>query len=76
MAKTHQSFLLSDSAMQAASYSTYENFQPQLTLGATELKAWKQRITKFQANLAPVEQQGSLFGLGSDTDDGQSPAEQ
>jgi len=60
-----QSFLLSDSAMQAASYSTYENFQPQLSIGPTELQAWKLRIIRFQTKLqlAPDSQQGSLFEL-------------
>ena len=63
MPKDSQSFLLSDSAMQAASYSTYQNFQPQLAVGALELQAWKQRIISFQAQLqvTPVAQQGSLF---------------
>ena len=69
MAEAHQSFLLSDSAMQAASYSTYENFQPQLTVSAAELKAWKQRIVRFQSALAPDVMQGSLFGLASDSDE-------
>ncbi|MFK8181816.1 MAG: GIY-YIG nuclease family protein [Phormidesmis sp.] len=63
MPKDTQSFLLSDAAMQAASYSTYENFQPQLSLGPTELDAWKQRIIRFQTQLreAPTPQQGTLF---------------
>ncbi|MEL6353654.1 MAG: GIY-YIG nuclease family protein [Cyanobacteria bacterium J06627_28] len=69
MAKAHQSFLLSDSAMQAASYSTYENFQPQLTVSAAGLKAWKQRIVRFQSALAPDVMQGSLFGLALDSDE-------
>ncbi|MGC1310389.1 MAG: GIY-YIG nuclease family protein [Phormidesmis sp.] len=60
-----QSFLLSDSAMQSISYSTYENFKPQLTLTATELQQWKQRVIAFQVKLsaAPSAQQGSLFDL-------------
>ena len=51
--------------MQAASYSTYENFQPQLSIGPTELQVWKQRIIRFQAELqlTPDSQQGSLFEL-------------
>jgi hypothetical protein len=63
MSKDTQSFLLSDSAMRAASYSTYENFQPQLSLGPSELQTWKQRILSFQSQLqnAPLTQQGSLF---------------
>ncbi|MGB3295620.1 MAG: GIY-YIG nuclease family protein, partial [Phormidesmis sp.] len=63
MSKDSQSFLLSDSAMRAASYSTYENFQPQLTLSIPELTAWKQRIIRFQKRLqgTPDVQQGSLF---------------
>lgn len=61
MIQEHQSFLLSDSAMQAASYSTYENFQPGLKLSASEIKRWKQRILHFQANLSPAEEQGNLF---------------
>ena len=60
--KEHQSFLLSDSAMQAASYSTYKNFQPKLTLSGTELKDWKRRIISFQSQRSPVGQQGDLFG--------------
>lgn len=65
MPKDTQSFLLSDSAMRAASYSTYENFQPQLSLGPTELDTWKQRIIRFQTQLqtAPATQQASLFEL-------------
>ena len=49
--------------MRAASYSTYENFQPRMTLGSLELTAWKQRILSFQTQLqlAPTMQQGSLF---------------
>ncbi len=68
MPKDTQSFLLSDSAMRAASYSTYENFQPQLSIGPTELQAWKLRIVRFQAKLqlAPSCQQGSLFDLPLD----------
>ncbi len=67
MSKDTQSFLLSDSAMRAASYSTYENFQPQLSLGPSELQAWKQRILNFQSQLqsAPPVQQGSLFDIVS-----------
>lgn len=63
MPKETQSFLLSEAAMRAASYSTYENFQPSLVLSALELQSWKQRVMHFQANLqiAPVVQQGSLF---------------
>ncbi|MEL7330970.1 MAG: GIY-YIG nuclease family protein, partial [Cyanobacteria bacterium J06560_2] len=59
----HQAFLLSDSAMQAASYSTYENFQPSSSLNGTELKDWKHRIIRFQTQLEPSVQQGDLFGL-------------
>ncbi len=69
MSKETQSFLLSDSAMRAASYSTYENFQPQLSLGPSELDAWKQSILSFQSNLQnalPI-QQGSLFDSALDT---------
>ena len=64
-----QSFLLSDSAMQAASYSTYQNFKPRLTPCASEIQAWKQRIVLFQARLqsAYLPAQGSLFGA-EDTD--------
>ena len=49
--------------MQAASYSTYQNFQSPLALGASELQAWKQRLIRFQANLQsrPAAQQGNLF---------------
>lgn len=67
MPKDTQSFLLSDSAMRAASYSTYENFQPQLSLGPTELDAWKQRIIRFQARIqaSPPTEQGSLFDLAA-----------
>jgi hypothetical protein len=63
MSKDTQSFLLSDAAMRAASYSTYENFQPQLSLGPSELQSWKQRILSFQNQLqsGPSVQQGSLF---------------
>ncbi len=60
--KAHQSFLLSDSAMQAAGYSTYENFQPRLALSGAELKAWKHRIASFQTQQSPITQQGDLFG--------------
>ena len=58
-----QSFLLSDSAMQAASYSTYQNFQSPLTLCASELQTWKQRLICFQARLQtrPFARQGNLF---------------
>ena len=67
MPRDTQSFLLSDSAMQAASYSTYENFQPQLSIGPTELQSWKLRIIRFQTKLqlAPDPQQGSLFELAT-----------
>lgn len=53
--------------MQAASYSTYENFQPQLAMSKSELAAWKQRIIDFQAQtqIAPAIQQGSLFDLAA-----------
>lgn len=49
--------------MRAASYSTHENFQPQLSIGPTELEAWKLRIIRFQTQLqlAPRTHQGSLF---------------
>ena len=67
MTQNQQSFLLSDSAMQAASYSTYENFQTKLTVSLGELKAWKARIIRFQSELAPTAQQGSLFGLALET---------
>ncbi len=63
MAKDQQSFLLSDSAMRAASYSTYENFQTKRTVGLSELKAWKAQIVRFQAQLAPAAAQGSLFEM-------------
>ena len=68
MLEDGQSFLLSDSAMRAASYSTYENFQPRMTLGRVELTDWKQRIVSFQTQLqlAPTIQQGSLFDTGTD----------
>ncbi|MEM9947571.1 MAG: GIY-YIG nuclease family protein [Cyanobacteria bacterium P01_D01_bin.36] len=62
MTKEQQSFLLSDSAMQAASYSTYENFQKKLTISLSELRDWKARIIRFQSQLSPVAEQGSLFG--------------
>lgn len=67
MSKDTQSFLLSDSAIRAASYSTYENFQPQFSIGPTELQAWKQRIVRFQTQIrvAPLAQQGNLFGAGT-----------
>ena len=70
MPEDTQSFLLSDSAMKAARYSTYENFQPQLSLGPTELQAWKQRIIRFQTQLraAPTMQQGSLFSASIPSD--------
>lgn len=68
MAEEYQPFLLSDSAMQAASYSTYENFQTQSTIGLIELKNWKSRIIQFQSQLAPVAQQGSLFNLSTTED--------
>ena len=63
MDQNSQSFLLSDSAMQAASYSTYQNFKPQLTLGASELQAWKDRVVLFQTHLqnTATPSQGSLF---------------
>ncbi len=63
MPKDSQSFLLSDSAMRAASYSTYQNFQSPLTLCASELQSWKQRLVNFQTQLqaAPQPTQGSLF---------------
>ncbi len=63
MPNDKQSFLLSDSAMQAASYSTYENFQPQLSVSTRELQAWKKRIISFQTHLqrAPIAEQGDLF---------------
>lgn len=73
MSEDGQTFLLSDSALRAASYSTYENFQPRLTLGITELITWKQRIIRFQRQLqhTPSVQQGSLFNgdtpIGPDT---------
>jgi len=62
MSEDRQAFLLSDSAMQAVSYSTYKNFQPPAKVGLCELKAWKQRVTAFQDQLSTTEQQGSLFG--------------
>ncbi|MBE9059436.1 GIY-YIG nuclease family protein [cf. Phormidesmis sp. LEGE 11477] len=65
MSEDRQAFLLSDSAMQAASYSTYKNFQPPTKVGFTELKAWKKRVIGFQTQLATIEQQGRLFGDGS-----------
>ena len=65
MAQDYQPFLLSDAAMQAASYSTYKNFQAKSTIGLTELKAWKRRIIQFQSQIAPPEQQGSLFNLSA-----------
>jgi len=68
MAKDRQSFLLSDSAMQAAGYSTYENFRTKRALGLAELKAWKARIISFQSELGPVAQQGSLFGVAPEED--------
>lgn len=70
MPEDAQSFLLSDSAMQAASYSTYENFRPRLAVSATELQAWKQRIIDFQTRLqaAPILEQGSLFESASPPD--------
>lgn len=71
MPKDSQSFLLSDSAMRAASYSTYENFVPALTLTASELQAWKQRIMGFQTRLqAPqlAPQQVSLFDVPVEAD--------
>ena len=66
MAKDQQSFLLSDAAMQAASYSTYENFQTKLAVGLSELKDWKARIIGFQSKVEPAAQQGSLFGLSAE----------
>lgn len=62
MSKEYQAFLLSDSAMQAASYSTYKNFQPPAKVSLYELKAWKKRIIAFQEQLTAAEQQGNLFG--------------
>ena len=64
-AKDHQPFLLSDAAMQAASYSTYENFQPKSAVGIAELTAWKRRIVQFQTQLTTVEQQGTLFNVAT-----------
>ncbi len=67
MDEEHQSFLLSDSAMQAASYSTYKNFQPKLSLNGAELKDWKRRIISFQSQQSPTAQQGNLFGQAEST---------
>ncbi|MEL6158373.1 MAG: GIY-YIG nuclease family protein [Cyanobacteria bacterium J06623_5] len=61
MKQDQQSFLLSDSAMQAASYSTYENFKPHLKVSAAELKSWKKRLIGFQTHLTPAAAQGDLF---------------
>ncbi|MEL6469889.1 MAG: GIY-YIG nuclease family protein [Cyanobacteria bacterium J06623_4] len=74
MTQDRQSFLLSDSAMQAASYSTYENFKPQLKISAAELKAWKKRLIGFQTHLTPAATQGDLFGLASACSDDESVA--
>ena len=65
MPKDSQSFLLSDSAMQAASYSTYQNFQSPLALGASELQDWKQRVVLFQTHLQTTftPTQGGLFDI-------------
>lgn len=70
MTQNRQSFLLSDAAMRAASYSTYQNFQSRLTLCASELQAWKQRIVLFQSRLqqALSPSQGSLFDSESHED--------
>ncbi|MEL6899529.1 MAG: GIY-YIG nuclease family protein [Cyanobacteria bacterium J06606_4] len=65
MTKDRQSFLLSDSAMQAVSYSTYANFKPPLKVSAAELKAWKKRLIGFQTHLTPTATQGDLFGAAS-----------
>ena len=56
--------------MQAASYSTYQNFQPRLRLDASELRAWKRRIILFQAHLqsAPASAQGCLFDSVPESD--------
>ncbi len=62
MSEDRQAFLLSDSAMQAVGYSTYQNFQPPAKVSLSELKAWKQRVIDFQSQLTAIEQQGSLFG--------------
>lgn len=64
MSEDRQAFLLSDSALQAASYSTYQNFQPRTKVGLTELKAWKKRVIDFQTQLTAIEQ-GCLFGEDS-----------
>jgi hypothetical protein len=66
--KDSQSFLLSDSAMRAASYSTYQNFQPALSVTAAELQAWKQRIISFQTQLQTPPQQASLFDTSTEVD--------
>ena len=65
MSEDRQAFLLSDSAMQAASYSTYKNFQQPTKVGFSELKAWKQRIVGVQTQLTAIEQQKSLFDESS-----------
>ncbi|EDX84872.1 hypothetical protein S7335_2570 [Synechococcus sp. PCC 7335] len=61
MSEDRQAFLLSDSALQAASYSTYQNFQPSTQVGLAELKAWKKRVFGFQTQITAIEQ-GCLFG--------------
>ena len=70
MPKDTQSFLLSDSALRAASYSTYENFQPDAVLSPGALQAWKQRILRFQLQIqnALPAQQGSLFAQAAAPD--------
>ncbi|MEM9164856.1 MAG: GIY-YIG nuclease family protein [Cyanobacteria bacterium P01_F01_bin.4] len=63
MAIGEQVSLLSESDLQAAGKSRYQNFQAALPMGVVELQAWKSRVSSFQKaiKVSPSMAQGSLF---------------
>ena len=65
MANDKQPWLLSDSALQEARYSTFKNQQPAVQLGAEALRSWKERVFRYQQQVqtSPRLEQGTLFDL-------------
>ncbi|NEP15957.1 MAG: GIY-YIG nuclease family protein [Leptolyngbya sp. SIO4C1] len=63
MPSDFQVSFLSDSELQAAHRSQYQNMPAAAAMGVVELQAWKARVAGFQATVTetPAAVQGSLF---------------
>lgn len=68
MGTQKQTSLLSAQDQQAVNQSQFQNLPPQSSLSQQELRAWKDRVARFQTAVktAPILEQASLFGTSTE----------